>query len=73
MVVENPKGSRLFLFPPIAEAMRCVGAMSISTHLGSFGCDLAKPLTLMGTASFLPSLRRERPATRGSCVVLLFL
>ena len=73
MVLENPKGSRLFQFPPIQAALEAINARAVHTHLGSFGMAIPKPITLWGTASFLPSLRRDLPRLTGQHLSFMYM
>ncbi len=65
-VLENPAGSLLFAYKPIATALERCRARTVHVRLGSFGADTPKPLCLVGTAPWLEQLRDEGIA-RGGC------
>jgi len=64
-VIENPRSSVLFTYPPIEAMLRATDARSVAVDLGRAGATSPKPLVLWGTACWLDRLAgtiRRRPA-----------
>ena len=55
-VLENPLSSLLFEVPEIKAAAEASGAYPVTIHLGGFGSNSSKPLTLLGNAPWLRTL-----------------
>lgn len=60
--LEQPTGSCLPQFPPIAAAI-ALGHLSCEiVHLGAYGMDIPKPLKIFSNSPLLPTLRRLPPS-----------
>ena len=60
-MIENPLNTLFFCTGAMREALYASGAEKISTFLGAFGNDIAKPTVLWGTVAFLDQLKRKKP------------
>ena len=54
--LEKPRGSMLDKFPPVADVLQRTNATKVSVTLFAFGHASLKPLTVWGTAPWLPKL-----------------
>ena len=56
--IEQPSSSVLSAFPAVAALFRHTSPKQITTHLGAYGGDSAKPLRLWSTARWADKLAR---------------